>query len=270
MLIPRLISALVMLLLVYLALFIVKDQHWPYVVLALVALAAWEWPRLFGWGAQLIQVSYSLVLVSCVWALWQLELAHWLVFLVGLQLLVIVYGVLRFQLTQGQKSVFQPIGLAMILGALFISSFGLAMIELRLNESVWLLLYAMALVWVMDTGAYFTGRRWGKRKLAAYVSPGKTWEGVWGGLLLVSVFALMVWGLTHYASATEVWIITLISLLVAFVSVGGDLLESVLKRQAGIKDSGRLIPGHGGVLDRIDSLLIAVPLFYVVWLWLLA
>jgi phosphatidate cytidylyltransferase len=133
----------------------------------------------------------------------------------------------------------------------------------------------MALVWIMDTGAYFAGRQWGKRKLAAFVSPGKSWEGVWGGLVLVALFAVVVvvsGGLANLAPdhALSAPAFILLSVVVAFISVGGDLFESLLKRQSGIKDSSRLLPGHGGVLDRVDSLLIALPLFWVGWSWLVA
>ena len=275
MLIPRIITALVLLVLAGLALFVADETWWPYIVLGVVALAAWEWPNLYGMRAEMLKMSYSLVVVSCVWALWQLDLASWLYGLVLIQLLAIGYGVGRYQRAKGQVYVYQNLFVAMTLGAIFISALGLALIELRLSFSVALLLYAMALVWIMDTGAYFAGRQWGKRKLAIYVSPGKSWEGVWGGLVLVTVFAAVVafsGGLSYLTGETAIHSLAfiLLSVLVAFVSVGGDLFESLLKRQSGIKDSSRLLPGHGGVLDRVDSLLIALPLFWVGWTWLVA
>lgn len=275
MLVPRIITALVLLVLAGLALFVAEERWWPYIVFGVVILAAWEWPNLYGWRAEMLKVSYALVVLSCVWSLWQLDLASWLIGLVFIQLLAIAYGVMRYQRAKGQVQLYQNTFVAMTLGAVFISAFGLALIELRMNFSVWLLLYAMALVWIMDSGAYFAGRQWGKRKLAAYVSPGKSWEGVWGGLVLVALFAVVVvvsGGLANLAQDHKVsaLVFILFSVLVAFVSVGGDLFESLLKRQSGIKDSSRLLPGHGGVLDRVDSLLIALPLFWVGWSWLVA
>ncbi|SFR48957.1 phosphatidate cytidylyltransferase [Thiomicrospira sp. ALE5] len=275
MLMPRILTALVLLVLAGLALFVADESWWPYIVLGVVALAAWEWPNLYGMRAEMLKISYSLVVVSCVWSLWQLNLASWLYGLVFIQLLAIGFGVWRYQRAQGQVYLYQNIYVAMALGAIFISALGLALIELRLAYSVWVLLYAMALVWIMDSGAYFAGRQWGKRKLAVYVSPGKSWEGVWGGLALVALFALSVilsGGLDYLSAGQDLNIIAFVgwSLVVAFISVGGDLFESLLKRQSGIKDSSRLLPGHGGVLDRVDSLLIALPLFWVGWVWLLA
>jgi phosphatidate cytidylyltransferase len=122
------------------------------------------------------------------------------------------------------------------------------------------LLYLLSLVWVADIGAYFIGRRFGRNKLAPAVSPGKTWEGVAGGLLFNLVWVGVVF---QFSTAWGMGLVEflLISLATSLVSVVGDLFESVLKREAGVKDSGRLLPGHGGMLDRIDSLIAASPVF---------
>jgi phosphatidate cytidylyltransferase len=117
-------------------------------------------------------------------------------------------------------------------------------------------MYALLLVWVADSGAYFAGRALGKRKLAPRVSPGKTWAGFWGGLIACAALALCVaWW--RPPSALLIWLA--LAVVVAAYSVVGDLTESLGKRFAGLKDSGTLIPGHGGVLDRFDSLLAAAP-----------
>ena len=122
-----------------------------------------------------------------------------------------------------------------------------------------LMMFLLILIWVADSGAYFAGRKWGKNKLSPIVSPGKSWEGVIGALIggVVCAVALSQLGIT----AIELPSLVILCLLTVFVSVGGDLWESLLKRQVGIKDSGRLLPGHGGMLDRIDSLLAASPVF---------
>src|SRR5512135_1991244 len=132
-------------------------------------------------------------------------------------------------------------------------------------RSPWLLLVAMAIVWIADTAAYFTGRRFGRHKLAPGISPGKTWEGVGGAVAAVAVYALALAPLapsvgyrgSRSIATLVLWIAFAIAL--TLLSVIGDLYESLLKRRAGVKDSGTLLPGHGGILDRIDALLAAMP-----------
>jgi phosphatidate cytidylyltransferase len=133
------------------------------------------------------------------------------------------------------------------------------------SRSPGLLLALMAIVWVADTAAYFAGRRFGKRKLAPSISPGKTWEGVYGALIAVALYALALLPFAARAgysgallpAAATAWVVLV--LLLAAVSIVGDLFESQLKRQRGVKDSGKLLPGHGGILDRIDALVAALP-----------
>ena len=141
-----------------------------------------------------------------------------------------------------------------------------------LQQGLVLLLYLILLIIIADSSAYFVGRKLGKRKLAPTISPGKTIEGALGGLVIGILFAL---GSIYYLSAGEqallggadrtVLILNFVSLsaLVVIVSISGDLFESVVKRHAGMKDSGKILPGHGGVLDRIDALTAAAPLFFV-------
>ena len=126
----------------------------------------------------------------------------------------------------------------------------------------------MVLVWGADIGAYFSGRKFGKRKLAPKVSPGKSWEGVFGGLLLSLVITAAV-GFMRGWSISEMFAALFGAAMIVLISVVGDLTESMFKRQAGIKDSSNLLPGHGGVLDRIDSLTAAIPVFAVL-LWIAA
>ncbi len=128
-------------------------------------------------------------------------------------------------------------------------------------------LFALVLVWLADSGAYLVGSRFGRRRLAPRISPNKTWEGLWGGMaaaLLIAPAALPALGLAW----SQLPALLLLTGVAASFSVLGDLVESLLKRQAGSKDSGRLIPGHGGALDRVDSLLAALPAFALAKLWL--
>lgn len=134
------------------------------------------------------------------------------------------------------------------------------------QASPWWLLYVFGLVWIADSGAYFAGRAFGRHKLAPKVSPAKTLEGLAGGLLLTAAFSMTV--ACYLQLTTSVWCgFVLLSMLTVIASVHGDLVESMLKRRAGIKDSGSMLPGHGGVLDRIDSLLAATPMFALGFWW---
>src|SRR5690349_18832366 len=122
-----------------------------------------------------------------------------------------------------------------------------------LQSSPTRLLLAMGVVWVADTAAYFIGRRYGRRKLAPLVSPGKTWAGVWGAAAAVSLYWVLVWIATP-AGTVRLVPGLILALLMTMLSIVGDLFESWMKRVAGVKDSGGLLPGHGGLLDRVDGL----------------
>jgi phosphatidate cytidylyltransferase len=131
------------------------------------------------------------------------------------------------------------------------------------TNNLWAILYVFCMVWVADIGAYFAGRAFGKAKLAPRVSPGKSWAGVWGGLVAVGILAVVA-GVLASATVSDTLILVVASLATGLVSVLGDLLESMLKRFRGIKDSSQLLPGHGGILDRIDSLTAAIPVFALI------
>ncbi len=127
-------------------------------------------------------------------------------------------------------------------------------------QGPWLVLLLMLLIWGADSGAYFAGRRWGRERLAPRVSPGKSWQGLWGGLAAALLVALLSMALFPVEIENQLFFIMLCMITVLF-SVLGDLTESMFKREAGMKDSGALLPGHGGLLDRIDSLTAAAPVF---------
>ena len=145
-----------------------------------------------------------------------------------------------------------------------------------LSQGVLVLLSVLLIVWIADTAAYFAGRAFGRRKLAPHISPGKTWAGVFGAIGAVLLLALVIWLLVPdrriysnnlFASVGPAFALVLLALLVAF-SIAGDLFESLLKRQAGVKDSGQLLPGHGGVLDRVDAMVPLLPSAVVIqWLF---
>jgi phosphatidate cytidylyltransferase len=136
-----------------------------------------------------------------------------------------------------------------------------------LPDGRWLIYLLLALVWATDTGGYFVGKRFGKRKLAVQISPNKTWEGLWGGVALAAMLALASAFLVFEQPAG--WLrFLLLGLGVSLISVVGDLSVSMFKRQTGIKDTGQLFPGHGGALDRLDSLMSAAPALCLAYLYL--
>lgn len=154
-------------------------------------------------------------------------------------------------------------------GALVLLAGWLAMVQLHAMAEIgpiWVL-FLFALIWSVDSAAYFVGRRFGKHRLAPLVSPGKTWEGFWGGLLGAVLISLL--GLIYIPAVRELWMgFIVLCVITAVFSVMGDLFESAAKRRAQVKDSGQILPGHGGILDRIDSLLAAAPVFMLGLTWL--
>ena len=124
----------------------------------------------------------------------------------------------------------------------------------------------MSVVWLADIGAYFAGRSFGKHKLAPAISPGKTWEGAIGGAVAVLAYGLLLSSKLPPTLAGNLPLLLMVLVLLTAISILGDLFESLLKRQAGLKDSSNVLPGHGGVLDRIDSLTSTLPLVALVWL----
>lgn len=154
-----------------------------------------------------------------------------------------------------------PLPIRLLSGGFVLLSGWALMVWLRLNFSEYQVLYLVLLIWVADIAAYFVGKRWGFAKLVEAVSPGKTIEGVYGALFAAIVLAIPVGFIAGLEAMTLVDFVFL-SLLTVVFSVCGDLFESLAKRVQGVKDSSNLLPGHGGVLDRIDSLLSAVSVFY--------
>ncbi|MDX5377546.1 MAG: phosphatidate cytidylyltransferase [Halomonas sp.] len=231
-----------------------------------VLLAAWEWTNLAGVlvaSRRLVLVGALALLMALLWwfgaalAVWPLwfAVAGWAVNFYW----VVHYPAKREQ--WGSTAARLAMGLWVLLPA------WVGFNVLRDTGGVWLL-YVLLLVWGADIGAYFCGRAWGRRKLAPGVSPGKSWEGVAGGVAVTLLLALLfaVWQGLGVAAGLG---LVMVTAGVTLVSVLGDLLESMLKRFRGIKDSSNLLPGHGGVLDRIDSLTAAVPLFALLSLGML-
>ena len=259
----RVITAVILLVLFLLALFALPDGGWAALVTVLVLQGASEWSRLARFTGRIANIFWGLTLVMMLGLIWfdanhtseQLAFLHVLVYAVSVLLWLVVVPA---WLMAGWK-VERPLLMALVGWAVLIPT-GLAMLDLRLDHPWWLL-GMMCLVWVADIAAYFAGRKFGKNKLAPSISPGKTWEGVVGAMLGVSVCIMLAWSFSPYSTH----IALLPSLLLASwcwvgLAVIGDLFESAIKRQAGVKDSGALLPGHGGLLDRSDALTSTLPL----------
>ena len=174
---------------------------------------------------------------------------------VGILLYLFVY-VFSGKLSVAARGGYFVLGIVL----LWICVHGLLFLYRSFDAGGWILLYLLTLVWIADIGAYFSGRRFGKNKLAPSISPGKTWEGVIGGLVANLLWILLIYYFSAGWGMSLTWFIAA-GLATSAISVVGDLFESILKREAGAKDSSKLLPGHGGVLDRIDSVIAASPVF---------
>jgi phosphatidate cytidylyltransferase len=238
--------------------------------LALVLGAAlWEWGAMIPLVSSTARAIYALVvmlLIAIAWAAPLERIVAPLLMLAGLWWLTSLFWLVNPGFGAQSTSAVRVLkGIAGVLVCLpcwtaFVALHG------RGTQGPEFCLALLLLIWLADSGAYFAGRRWGRTKLAPVVSPGKTWEGVMGGIA-ASVVAVLVAG--YWYSRSLPWTLTLaaVALLAVMFSIVGDLLESLMKRQAGLKDSGHLIPGHRGVLDRIDSLTAAAPVFLMGLLW---
>ncbi|MGU3307205.1 phosphatidate cytidylyltransferase [Pseudomonas sp. M5A4_2d] len=264
----RIITALILLPIALCGFFLLDGSSFALFIGLVVTLGAWEWARLAGFNAQLPRVAYAAVVALLLFLMHTLSsiVVPWVLGAAVLWWALAIFLVLTYPRTSGQWS---SVASKLVIGLLILLPAWQGLVEIK-NAPMgnWLIMAVMVLVWGADIGAYFSGRAFGKRKLAPAVSPGKSWEGVYGGLALTLLITLVV-GVVRDWSLSEIFLALLGTAIVVFISVVGDLTESMFKRQAGIKDSSNLLPGHGGVLDRIDSLTAAIPIFAVL-LWMTA
>lgn len=255
----RVITALVLLPIALAGFFWLDGGAFALFIGAVVSLGGWEWARLAGFSAQSLRIAYGLLVAALLYGLYLVPALAPLVLVLGVlwwgAATVLVLGYPETSRYWGGTLGKLVIGLLILLPAWQ----GLVLFK-QWPLANWLILAVMVLVWAADIGAYFSGKAFGKRKLAPQVSPGKSWEGLVGGLLASLLITAGV-GLYRGWIGSELVLALAGAALVVLVSVVGDLTESMFKRQSGIKDSSNLLPGHGGVLDRIDSLTAAIPLF---------
>jgi len=261
----RVLTALVLLPVVFWCIFGAQSAvAFPILAAVMVLVGAWEWTAMMRWPALPARAAFVALVAACLWLLDGVELDGLgaLLLLASAFWLLALRWVLRYPAGAGdwdRTPVLVPIGLLLLVPT------WAGLVQLH-AQSPWWLLYLFLLIWGADTGAYFSGRRFGKHKLAPSVSPAKTREGLYGGLALTGAVMLAVAISREFALAQALQFI-LISAVTVLASVLGDLFESMVKRRAGIKDSGNIFPGHGGALDRLDSITSAAPVFLAGW-WL--
>jgi phosphatidate cytidylyltransferase len=234
-------------------------------------LGAWEWARMSGLNSQYARIFYALsigllmTLASLLLHIYPEHLSTAIYFVVGWWFFCLFWLVHAEKTGLNSEQPFTAalkftnlmVGIVVLLGA-FIALTGLHQAE---SYGAYYIIALLILIWTADTAAYFTGKALGKHKLAPNISPGKTWEGVAGAMLGIILVAYLLTIFLELSGKNVVSFIILSVIAIVF-SIAGDLFESMFKRRAGIKDSSQILPGHGGILDRIDSLLSASPIFF--------
>lgn len=264
----RVITAIILTIVFLVALFGLSLTYFSLFMGAVVLVGAWEWANLSSCGALWQRLAYVVFIAAI------LMLVCWLIgfctaeqqgfnvaVVKSLLIVAVAWWALALLLVQGYPSSAilwgHPI-LRLAMGVLVLVPTWLALVYVRLQpQGAWLVVMIAGIVAAADIGGYFTGRKFGKHKLAQAVSPGKTLEGFAGGLVSNLVLAALV----AYLSGSNFLLLLAIVIPTSLFSVLGDLLESMVKRHAGVKDSGVILPGHGGILDRVDSITAAAPVF---------
>lgn len=262
MLMQRVLTALVLIPLVLWLVLFANTETFSIAMMVVITIAAYEWAMLSGLVGirQYLFAGLNLLLMLLIWRYVRIE---------DYQLLLVIISAVWLTLTirlitqRTPVDVIKGVSYSALLSGLvllLIAWLAISRIHAIVHYGPHLVLALMVMIWIADSAAYFSGRLFGRHKLSPQVSPGKSWEGVAGALIGVAVFGFLL--VSHpYFHQVNPFILSLVSVLVAFVSVGGDLFESKIKRQRGVKDSGRILPGHGGVYDRIDSLVAAAPVY---------
>jgi phosphatidate cytidylyltransferase len=269
----RVITAIALVLGLLALLFNLNPLNFSLIVALIVLLAGWEWGNLMGLESKRHKFSYiALLALTIATAALSLDLFGTLNISLGQTLCLIasVLWAVVFLWIQGYPSsaiLWSPRPILGLLGLALLTVTWVAIaLIIHQPHGPWLLLFAFAVVALADVGGYVAGNLFGKHKLAPLVSPGKTWEGFFGGIFLQCILIASMASFMP-EKITTVMLVALV-IPVSLYSVLGDLFESMIKRHSGVKDSGNILPGHGGVLDRIDGLIAALPLFALLFLLL--
>ncbi|MES2663442.1 MAG: phosphatidate cytidylyltransferase [Pseudomonadota bacterium] len=256
-LLQRVITALCLVPLVLAGIFFLSNEAFAVLALIILVMAGWEWATL-AHRSEIKQRLYFVVGILISIAIISQLRADWVYWVSGIWWLIATLLVILFPRGEnlwGKSSAISWMGYLTLALAWF------ALVDLQSTDNgSRLMLFILCIIWGADTGAYFAGRRWGRTKLAPNVSPGKSVVGFFGGLIVTLLFTLAVLSQLNLASVDKMYYLML-TMLTVVASVVGDLFESMIKRHSKVKDSGHLLPGHGGLLDRIDSMTAALPIF---------
>lgn len=259
----RLMTAAVLIPLVILGILKLETNNLQWFVSIVTLLAAWEWLGIIGIHDIVKRIKLLFFIVISLTL--SLYLPMTLMMSIALVLWVLVTKLIMEYRHQGLPSdlltLFRQTRFGIACTVVLLTLFWLSVLTIHQAPlGPQQLLYVLVSVWLADTGGYFAGKKWGRTPLAKMVSPNKTWQGVWGALALTSLWAIIAFSLGISGNLSLLtWL--LLTLVTVVLSIIGDLFESLFKRSYNVKDSGNLLPGHGGILDRIDSLIAAVPIF---------
>ena len=254
----RILTACVLIACLVPALFLLSATYWAYTMLSLSIVALFEWGHLIKLNTIALIVyllSIAMIGIYAVQSIEQYGLHSFFYLSLSVFLLVSLFWLIIVPIWFKTKYIVTNKWLMGGLGFILVGSLWLALICAKASNP-WLLLALLASIWISDSAAYFAGKAFGKNKLAPSFSPGKTWEGVGGALIGVTFFGIILYygfNINNFALFPALWMMTMLGVI-------GDLFESMLKRQANIKDSGHILPGHGGLLDRIDGNIPSLPI----------
>jgi phosphatidate cytidylyltransferase len=280
----RVITAVFLLLALIAVITLLSSFYFSIVIALITLLAAWEWGALLGLQAGAAKLNYLLsiaaMLIGCFLILGitpdAQSIAHMRAgMILFLGLLFWLASLSPLAAYPDNSSRWNDASKMALMGVLALVPAFVGVVTLKyLMPSGYLVLALVILVAAVDVGAYFAGVNFGSKKLAAKLSPNKTWEGVWGGMTLCFLISIAFVFLLHRyitpLALTEIIILLTLSIGITFFGIVGDLIESMLKRNRGVKDSGALLPGHGGILDRVDGLIAVTPLFALVMMLVLS
>lgn len=265
----RIVTGVLLFLLVVSAIAFLDAGSFTLFMSLVIMIGGWEWARISGIRASWQRLLYALSLWPFMFFLTAVPMVFSLIMLLSLLWWLLALHLIR-RYPDG-NSLFPPWSV-LLMGYLVLLPAWMALVVMRRSpDFIWLMFILLMLVALADIGAYFAGRAFGHHKLAERVSPNKTWEGFFGGMLCsllgMALFLLLQSGSPFDFTVWQGAVFLLGCVIVIALSVVGDLLESMFKRRAGLKDSGRILPGHGGIMDRIDSFTAAAPAYALLLMW---